>query len=201
MCGKGSIITQLLLKMQPPGIDFHCSMWRFCHMTYVNLFRTLQLNHRQCSINASCTCTRSQNNSWGLVFLLSLHRACLPGKVLYIRTSSVPKGGRRARLSLSQGTVALCLLCNKIWKSLWDAVPGWLCRARVDFTLAVMVWVICRNLPTQGLGAVTLCAQSCSSPPQERRLSQDSEIFFNYSATTWAPISSPAALQRESGRT
>lgn len=28
-------------------------MWRCCHMTYVNLFRTLQLNHRQCSINAS----------------------------------------------------------------------------------------------------------------------------------------------------
>lgn len=35
----------------------------------------------------------------------------------------MPEGGRRARLSLSQGTLALCLLCNKIRKSLWDTVP------------------------------------------------------------------------------
>lgn len=35
----------------------------------------------------------------------------------------MPKGGRRARLSLSQGTTALCLLCNKIRKSLRDTVP------------------------------------------------------------------------------
>jgi len=25
--------------MRPQGIYFHCSMWRFCHMTFVNLFR------------------------------------------------------------------------------------------------------------------------------------------------------------------
>lgn len=150
MCRKGSIITRHLWKMQPQGIYFHCSMWRFCHMTFVNLFRNPTAKSQgtlsQCIPAFPKLADRKPEFVLGADFAALERR--LPWEVMLQIRSSGTKHGPFALSQLRRWwhCIAFALLHNMEKALSWSGREGeqnWLHRVRKGSTpMAVMAEVL-----------------------------------------------------------